>query len=258
MAIKSKLPSLEPARKRLRTSIKLLSGAYYARDAFPDGMITVYPWDYDIDLWVQGQRQGQVKPDTLYRVLPMVCDLNGVDVNVVPIGDLFTILTVARAITLDSVIKYSPVCPSCAVTNQEIEVKIPSGLARFGEKGPDYPGWDEFTLPKSGDSVRVRPLTIGDERAIVARSPEAVAKVDHPKMRILTGVVSIGGGVPESLDELLGWWAALHPADKVEFTRKQDDLFPHLGDTIEHSCDACGFNFVVPLGIDATFFRARL
>ncbi len=256
MPIKSSLKNFEPARQVFKREITLLSRGYYDRAAFPDGKITVFPWDVDIDAWVQQvQHEAKYKTRLLWELTAKLCNLNGCKIEKLPVGDVYTILFVARAITSDSVIEYTPTCTKCGQVNQRVTVRVPDELERVGEKPLDYPGWDEFKLPKSGDVVRLRPYTVEDELVVTGRDEQSRKKVPDRMLRLCAPVVSIGGGAPDSLDELVGWWSALHPKDRQEFITQQDLLYPHLNPELEHVCDVCGAKFVHTLNVNAEFFR---
>lgn len=255
MPINSGLKNFEPARQVFRREITLLSGGYYDRKALPGGRITVFPWDVDVDAWLQQRRRESKFSSVLWELATKVSNLNGCPVEKLPLGDVNTILLVARSITNDSQVEYAPTCTKCGMLNEKVVVKIPDDLTRIGEKGPEYPGWDEFVLPKSNDVVRLRPYTVGDEVQITSRTDEQRKKLPDRMMRICLPIVSIGGGAPDHVDELMGWWNALHPKDRKEFLRNQDNLYPHLDTDLEHVCDVCGAKFVYTLNVDTEFFH---
>ena len=79
MALNTNLKDRTPRRDKFARKIKLLSGGYSCPEAFPEGMITVYPWDYQIDTWLQNARRGvgMDNETVLFQLVEKVCNLNG-------------------------------------------------------------------------------------------------------------------------------------------------------------------------------------
>jgi len=254
MAIKTNLTSLEPRRERLKRVIKLISGGYYAKDKLKDGELTVYPWDTTVDAWMMEQFQHNSRPTILWEVAAKVCDLKGLPIEEVTVGDAYTILLVARAVRSKNVLSYTSKCPNCNETANE-EIAVPDGLEKVGEKPANYPGFDEIALPESKDVVRLRPLFVKDSVAIAERTPEQRASVPDNLASVLCCIVSVGGGTPESYSELATWHAALDPADVVFLEKEQNRLTPRLSQVIPHQCGSCKTKFSHTLRFDQEFFR---
>ena len=75
MPIHSKLKSLEPRRVQFQKRVKLLSGGYTKPDSFPDGEVTVYPWDASTDDWLADRGKKGDQGGLLYDLCAQVCDL---------------------------------------------------------------------------------------------------------------------------------------------------------------------------------------
>lgn len=254
MALKSNLTNLAPSRERLKRQIKLLSGGYVSRTAFPDGMITVYPWDTMIDEALLRRKSKKNAGDTiLYDILPKLCDLNGCPLGDFLVGDAYTILMVSRAMRRNCVYELTVTSPSGDVS--QISVRIPDDLERVGEKGPDYPGYDLITLPDSNDIVKVRPLALKDERAVVSRSAQERSEMSDVLARTLYSIVSVNDGTPDSVAELQQYWSALSPNDQAFFQNARNDAFPHLSEDIKLEDPETGESYTVSLDLDEGFFR---
>lgn len=250
MAIQTNLKSLKPARERFKREIKLLSGGFSMKDIIPGGLITIYPWDQSIDDWVIKNIK-KVQMATLpYEITKKLVGLESIEA--LPAGDVNTILLVAKAAARDCKVTYKATCPACNHV-EVISLTIPDQLERIGEKGPDYPGWDEFTLPACQDTVRVRPLLVRDERALLDH-PDNDA-IPRSVARAITHLVSVNGGPPDSPEEAATWFKALQPSDFDFYVETTAKLEPHLGTDLKHKCDKCGTEFMHNLSLDAEFFR---
>src|SRR5271157_5163859 len=150
MAFQSKLKSLQPRRMQFQKRVKLLSGGYIKPDAFPNGEITVFPWDMNVDDWLAERIRKGVRDTVLFDLCAHLCDLNGCPLDSFIVGDVNTVLLVARAIRYDSVVQYEAVCPKCQHTTTE-SIRVPDELGRVGEKTLEYPGFDTITLSDCGD-----------------------------------------------------------------------------------------------------------
>ena len=254
MAIKTNLTSLEPARERLKRTIKLISGGYYAKDKIKDGQLTVYPWDTSVDSWMMEQFQHNSRPTILWEVAAKLCNLNGLPVEELTVGDAYTVLLVARAVRTKNVLAYTSKCPSCGEAASE-QISVPDGLEKVGEKPPGYPGYDEITLPESKDVVRLRPLFVKDSVGIAERSQEQRAAIPDNLASVLCCITSVGGGTPDSYSELATWYAALDPADVSFIEKEQNRLTPRLSQSILHECGICKTRFSHTLRFDQEFFR---
>lgn len=258
MAINTKIKNMAPGRDKFKRVIKLLSSGYYRPDAFPNGEVTVYPWDHTLDeLVMKTARKMRQSPRLMWGVVDKIANLNGCPVDDLLIGDAATIILVSRALRSQDSLVYVPTCPHCGQDNAETLVKIPEDLARIGEKPVDYTGSDVITLRECGDTVRIRPLTIKDECTIESRSPELKKMVYDDLARILAAVVDVGGGQPDKLSELVEWYNALHPADQEQLNTSVADVMPQLDPGMKHECDFCKRHFVHLLPLqDPEFFRA--
>lgn len=257
MSIKTNIKDLRPAKEKYCREVELLSKGYFNRAAFPDGKITVLPWDSSVDDWIARrlQKGGNSGRSLLFQVLPKVCNLNGCKVDDFIASEVMLILMVSRSILHRDAVTYEAVCPECDF-HSPTTVKIPDQLEKVAEKPGDYPGYDQLTLPECQDIVQVRPLTIKDELDVVSR-PEDVRQRTLPDQsaRVLTGIMTVGGGKPENLMELVGWFNALPPGDSEFLAQEFDKIQPELSRTVKHKCDACEHEFSHILQLNEEFFR---
>lgn len=257
--IKSNIKNMTPSRQAYRQEITLLSGGYVNPTAFPDGKITVYPWDHEVDEWIQQRGKKPRRHLMLWELAERLCNLNGCKREQFLVGDVNTVILVARAIVHKNIIRYTPVCSHCGTANAEDSVKVPDELEKVAEKPPGYPGFDLVILPESQDHVKVRPLTIGDEISIEERTKEQKAIISDDLAQTFAAIVSIGDGAqegqPDSMQELSLWWQALHPADKKALIAGIEKCTPHLSGQITHKCDHCEKPFLHNLTFDTNFFR---
>lgn len=257
MSIKSNLQDLAPRREKYKQVITLLSRGYSEPKAWPGGKLTVFPWDSQVDSWLLGEyRRSDNKTGLLHRALKKVCDLNGGQSDNFVASELEAVLLVSRAIRNSNLVEYISPCPMCRWENKST-INIPDELEKVGEKPLDYPGYDLITLKDAKDEVAIRPLLIKDERMIEDRSVEDREAVSDDLLYIILPVVSVGGGKPETRDEVLQWYLALSPDDAKFLEDKQKELSPHLNTLIPHECDKCKHAYKHKLTFDQEFFRPR-
>lgn len=250
------MTSLVPRRQAFKKEIQLLSHGFSAPEAWPDGKLTVYPWDTEIDDYLMEQvRSGADRENSLYSMVEKLADLKGANIDQFVVGEVNAVLLIARSIRHDSILEYQSKCPFCNATDNE-RITVPDELERIGEKPPGYPGYDTLTLPVCQDSVQVRPLLIKDEKIITGRDREARARIPDSVCRLLIGIVTVGGGVPDTLEELHKWYLALHPQDAEYLEAQTDALTPHLNTRIAHQCLKCKSKFFHTLTFDQDFFRS--
>ena len=253
MAITTKMTSMTPVRERMKKEITLVSGGYSSPLTFPAGKITVYPWDNVIDDYLYGRARTGSKDTVLFDLIPKVCNLNGCSVDQFVVGDVNTVLLTSRAMLRDSVVKVDATCPACN-TKFVQSLNVPDQLEKVGEKSEGYPGFDVVTLPVCQDVLKIRPLTIGDEKSILNRTDLRVSdRVAH----IMAGIVSINETRPDTPEELVIWLAALHPKDFTFLEQSQDKIIPRLSDVVTIGCESesCNHSFKVQLNLDLDFFR---
>ena len=256
MPIKTNLPSLKPRRQTFRKEITLPSRGFTNPTAWPDGKLIVYPWDATVDDYLLDNARKSSRNDIFYGLLGKVCDLNGGKVDEFIATEVIAVLLVARALSVTGTgqVQYRSACPACRAESTE-NIHIPEELAVVGEKKSDYPGYDDIVLPDCKDVVRVRPLTIGDERIIIDRSQEIRSKVSDRKLRALMAVVTVNESRPDSLEEMVQYYDALSPSDVRFLEEEENRLSPQLDTVIPHQCDACGHKYKQALNFDVEFFR---
>jgi len=256
MAIRTNLKSLAPRRQQYKREITLLSHGFNNAAAWPDGKITVYPWDNTIDNWLLENIRKLSRTELVYGLLSLCADLNGGNIDSFVADEINVVLLVSRAAATDGIVTYTATCPFCS-SRQNARIEVPNQLEKVGEKSAQYVGYDEITLPVVKDSVQVRPLLVRDEKLISGREEERRKAIPDAELRTLMRVVAINGTKPDTLDELVNWARALHARD-IKFLDDQGrDLTPHLNTNIAHICDEadCGKKFTFPLSFDLEFFR---
>ena len=254
MPIKTNLTDLSPSRLRASREIKLVSGGYFDREHFPTGKITVYPWDWEVSEWFLQRAKAGTAP-RVWEVLPRVVDLKGSTVDRFVMSEVPAILLVARALVSDGVFQYVATCPNCQ-TAEQAQISLPEELEPVGAKATDYEGLDKVTLARSKDEVGFRPLTVADIKFIEGREDDQVELCPESLAYILRGVVTVGGGTPGSVDELVQWYRALHPGDQQALSAAMDAASPHLNSNLPHQCDKCRTKFIYPVTFDDEFFRS--
>jgi len=256
MPIKTNLKSMTPRRQQYKREITLLSHGYSNPTAWPDGKITIYPWDNAIDQWLIENVRKLTKQELVYGLLKHCSELNGGAVDDFVADEINVVLLVSRALTTDGLVVYTSLCPFCGVKKQE-KIKVPEELEKVGEKAADYPGFDAITLPMVQDVVKIRPLLVKDEKLIVTRDDEKRKLVADAELRTMMRVVSINESKAETLEELVTWFRALHAKDAKFLEDEGRRLTPHLNTNIPHRCDEmdCGRQFTYPLNFDMEFFR---
>ena len=256
MAIKTNLKSMAPRRQVYKREITLLSHGYNNPKAWPNGKLTVYPWDNAIDQWLVDNVRKLDKQQLVYGLLRNCCDLNGGAVEDFVVDEINVVLLVSRAIATEGKILYTSVCPYCGLKKPE-QIQVPDELEKIGEKSADYVGFDTVTLPECADVVSLRPLLVKDEQMILSRTDEKRRSITDSELRTVMRVVTINDSKPETLEELVTWERALSPGDVKFLEDKGREITPHLNTNIPHICDNadCGKKFVQPLNFDQEFFR---
>jgi hypothetical protein len=112
MPIKTNLKSMVPRRQAYKREITLMSHGFSNPTAWPDGKITVYPWDSDIDSWV-GDPKRDAKQNLIYGLLEKVVELNGAKADDVVFGEVNALLLLSRAIQYSGNMAYESQCPYC-------------------------------------------------------------------------------------------------------------------------------------------------
>lgn len=257
MAIKTNLKDLRPTREKFNRTIKLL-GAFSVRQWFPKGEVTVYPWDSTIDEWV-ATKDSKLSDNAqfLVEIVKRLVNLGECPAHSLCYGDATLIMMVARSLRNKGQYSLEPKCtnPKCGCVNKTEHIRIPEDLEILGSKPIEYVGHDEITLPDSQDSVAIRPTTIGDLVKLATRSDLEKATVSDARAALLWNVVSVGGGRPDSLDELNSWYSALSPSDQLHFSKIREGMEPQLSNRIKFECERCKEEFSVEIPLNSEFFR---
>ena len=254
MPIKTNLEVSVPSREKFKQRIKLISAGAAHPLAFPDGEITIFPWDIQVDDWVV--TKGKMQKTSTYDLIPQLADLNGCPVEDLFVGDATTVLLVARSLRHNNSIQFSPTCPHCDKQNPPETIKIPEQLRKKAEKPLGWPGIDTITLPECKDVVVIRPLRVKDEKFIDSRTPEEVKAVPTLTAHILLSVVTINDTKADSVRELMQWFRAMQATDQDYLSQQIDDLHPRLDNDVEFLCDFCQEKFTHTLDLGKPFLRS--
>ena len=256
MAIRTKLKDFTPTKDKFKREITLLSRGFYCGSSFPNGKITVYPWDSAVDEWIVKLESGSTA-SFLAKATEKLANLNGCPVGNMTVGDANSVLLVARSMQNNCVYSTTPVCPECRYVHKEESIRIPDDLKKVGEKSADWTGTDLFILYDCGDDIVIHPLLIRDLEFIDSRDHVSQAMISNRVATLLRSIVSIGGGQPDTLEELNNWYSALSPSDQVQLKTSIDELTPHLDTAIDFTCDACRKPFSIKIDLNKEFFRPR-
>lgn len=172
-------------------------------------------------------------------------------------GDATLVMMVARSLRNKGQYSLEPKCtnPKCGHTNATEYIRIPEDLEVLGHKSLDYLGFDEITLPDSQDTVVIRPTTLGDVIRLANRTEMEKATVTETRAGLLWNIASVGGGKPDSMDELNAWYNALSPSDQVYISQTREKLEPQLSNRINFECEKCKEEFSVEIPLNSEFFR---
>ena len=253
MAINTRLPDLSPARDRFKTTITLPSSGYVDTKAFPNGVLTVYPWTADLDEWVIKRHGSNASKNTmLHDVFPKLCDLNGCPPDKFLLSEATLVWLVSRSIRSHQKAAFQTACPECGVKT-ELTVTIPDDLERTGEKPADYAGYEAVTLQDSTDTVQLSPLSVGKSRAALDR-PAGSIYADSVSM-LAAMIHTVNGGRPDSMSEACQYVTALSPYDHGTLSKFAQDLNPGVSTRLEIECDACKHNYQHAIQFTDSFFR---
>lgn len=257
MAIKTNMQSLQPRRQQFKKTITLMSHGFSNPTAWPDGALTVFPWDSEMDAYLLEASRQESGAIVLFELLAKCANLNGGAVDDFVADEVNAVLLVSRALAADNTINYESRCPNCGTRRKE-KIRIPDELEKIAEKSKDYPGYDEITLPVCKDVVRVTPLLVKHERLLASRPAEEKLKINDVELRHMLHVVSINDTRPDTVDELAVWYRALHPVDLRYLVEQQKALTPHLNTLLPHTCEnpQCKQEFFHLLTFDQDFFRS--
>jgi len=257
MAINTKMKDLRPSKERYAKKIRLLSGGKINGEAFPDGALTVFPWDNGVDDWIQTRlSKGALRGRTiLFSVLPRVCNLGTCPLEKFVASEVMGVLMIARSILRNDTVIFETECPQCN-HKAENKIKVPEQLERIGEKKADWPGYDVILLPDCGDEVKVRPITVGEELAVIDRTEtQRNQTCSDVVARIIAGIVSINESKPDNAKEAITWFQALPPIDADYLINEFDKAQPQLSNVVHVQCDECGRSFDHSLRLNEDFFR---
>jgi hypothetical protein len=255
MPLKSNLKDFRPSKEKYSRQMKLLSGGLINNRYFPDGVITIYPWDHKIDEWMSERSKKMSRGRSLlFYVLPKVCNLNGCPLDNFVASEVMSVLMVARSILRNDQVTFDYTCPECD-TEGEATLKVPDQLERVGEKLPGWPGYDAITMPDCKDVVNMRPITVGEELSIMGRTENERKNCSDTVAYVLAGLVSVGDGKPDNVKEALDWFNAMSPRDQSYLIDTWDKVLPQLGTMVNMKCDHCEHEFQHNLRLDQDFFR---
>lgn len=259
MPIKTNLTSLEPTRSKMASEIQLPSGGYVSPNSFPNGKITVFPWDaFAEELFIDMAQTGAFREHALFDIVPSICNLKECSLGDFIASEALLIVMISRSLSNRGKLDLVLPCPKCGHVNK-MTVAIPDDLRRRGEKPEGYPGTDVVVLKESGDHVRIHPLTVASVKKGIQRDKDEVRKVPHSIYEILHSISAIGDGkdegTPTDEAEVLAWFRALSPADSAQLRKAIGELTPGVDPVISVKCDKCGHVFNYGLSLETDFFR---
>jgi hypothetical protein len=104
MPIRTNLKSMTPRREAYKREITLLSRGYTDPVHWPEGKLTVYPWDSEIDEWMLENARKLSKEELIFNLLEKCCNLNGGKVADFVADEIYLVLLVSRArLTADKI-----------------------------------------------------------------------------------------------------------------------------------------------------------
>ena len=261
---------MQPRREAYKRSIPLISGGYYAKAAFPDGLITVYPWDSRTDEWFleKLRKTSEERDYAILEVAEKVSALKGLKYGQLLESDAEEIVMVSRAMSTGLQVIFEAECPACNANNKN-EIKIPDGLTKVSEKKPDFNGIETITLPENLDVIEFKHLNIADLIKVNQRSDDSKKEVPTKLALGATCLLSVNGngtvddkgardGAPTSLQDAIVYLEALSPVDIEYFYQQRVELYPHLDRKVVVECDKCGHRFDYVLRLTTDFFRRGL
>jgi hypothetical protein len=257
MAINTNLKDLTPASQRFKQEIILPSGGFSNPTAFPQGKLTVYPWDMGTSEWmVSAPRTNELLYMT--QLVGRLTHLPTDTVKTLVASELPLIVMVARALTFeDNRVEYTAVCPHCRTAQTKVSLQIPNSLEKVAVKAADYTH-DTIVLPVSKDEVSIKPATVNEQEAARNR-PERYQKVlSNVEASALAAVRGIGGGTPDHQDQLVQWYRALSPTDAEFLVTEVAKANPGVSTSIKHLCDnpSCAREFTYEMNLATDFFRS--
>lgn len=251
MPLKSKLPSLTPASERLKKSITLISHGYSLKPEIQDGVITVYPWDSEVSQWVISAERGSNDYDFIIRVAKKLLRCPDAVLHKMVASELLVVMLVARSLVNSGNLSYTAKCPHCKAVQAKSQVTVPDNLGKIGEKENDYRGWDEVTLPESGDAVKLRSPLVLD---VINAFSKGIKDVSETGLLNAVSIMAVNDTMPDDFNELVKYYLALPPNDASFIRKYMNDHSPALDTKIPHECDQCNKPFSYDLALSYDFF----
>jgi predicted RNA-binding Zn-ribbon protein involved in translation (DUF1610 family) len=268
MAIKSNISDFSPSREKYKRDIDIPSGLWYAKDKFPDGKLTVFPWDMDVNNRFM-KILNRVKSSSIrwqIEMMPLLADLKGLEPKNFLANETALVMMISRALVGNGKIEVEMTCPECGHVNKA-KLDIPDNLERIGAKPAGYIGYDVIRLPSCGDYVAIRPQTLGDilaceERDTLGDSLKGV-QMPQPVLQKLYCVYGVGTsaddlGRPDNITEVLKWFNSLPPSDAECYSTSFEEVQPGVSSEVNWTCDSCGHEFTHRLELNRDFFRRRV
>ena len=105
----------------------------------------------------------------------------------------------------------------------------------------------------------MKPYTIGDSKALsqITIDNPLMAGIPESVLRLTQSIIAVGGGTPDSPQELISWFNALPPGDSEQLVSFFDEMQPSLDMQVIVGCnnESCGKDFDYTLSMDTDFFR---
>ena len=243
---------------------------------FPDTVV-VSPYSFITEGILNGNATSFVKMRDICKIVVSNFP-SDFDWNTLLAVDMMVILSLSRALTYGENYTFDSSCPECSHSEHHT-IKVPEELpVKTWKSHADAAALDlacTIKLPHCKDMVKVRPLTVADEIALMegikkigdsgamvikgGASTEALSNLpddikDHV-YRIARHIVSVNNTTPDDLADAINYVIRIEGVDKVNL----EDFIVSSSCGIEYQwgviCDKCNHKYrtVVPIG--SYFFR---
>jgi hypothetical protein len=228
-------------------------------DAFPEGRITVYPYNSEVEQTIADE--GIVPQERINKAVKCIAAFPEVfNTDDLLVGDQYYVFAASRSMSGDAQYKFKTQCSSCG-KQEEHEFTLPNGLPI-----KEYPATFKepltFDLPDLKDTIGIRFLRVRDEKQI--RLFCKTRKQVHNEQgdititaRLASHIASVNDGQPDNLDEAYEYVKGLAGADfiklRTEIQKSQPGLMQLLRVQCPHS--DCNTVYTTVFPINADFFR---
>ena len=225
--------------------------------ACPEGKVKVRSMTTQEEKLLSGPRN--VLQYRLEEVVEKCVDLGSLKYTDLVMGDWMFLLLEVRNVTFGPEYDVDLVCETCAGRYKKV-LKVPQDLKiRVLEVGVDSEPW-ECKLPKSGKTLLLRSLRLGDDRAINTYEKETKDPSVNPgyTYRLAKHIVAIDSKTVDNFSDAKSLVENMKSADSMTILRciQSHECGPSF--TIDLSCPKCGTSSKVRMPITADFFLPGL